>query len=89
MPPTSKSPSLAGTRFRTGSDEAKLWLLLKDQRRHDRKGMLAKLGSKNAEARLKWFKQHGQFPRQGQDYRWITHDDGRLLCIEITKITNI
>ena len=66
-----------------------MWSLLNDQRRHDRKGMLAKLSVADKETRLKYFKQHGQFPRQGQDYRWITHDNGRWLCVEISKIVAI
>jgi len=51
--------------------------------------MLAKLSVADKETRLKYFKQHGQFPRQGQDYRWITHDNGRWLCVEISKIVAI
>lgn len=81
-------PLILGPNFHQDSDEGRLWSTLKDQRRHLRKDVLAKLGAAKPEERLTWFKQHGRFPRPRQTLRWETHDNGKWLCIEISSIAN-
>jgi hypothetical protein len=84
-----KQPNLHGTTFQAGSDMATLWSVLRDQRRHGKADLLKKLKAQDKAGRLAFFVQHGQFPRANQKYRWITHDDGKLICIEISVIEAI
>jgi hypothetical protein len=77
---------LPGPRLFSDSAEGRLWRELLDQRRHKKKEVLKKLSAKDPKGRLAKFKQHGEYPRPKQKYRWITHDNDRLLCIEISEI---
>jgi hypothetical protein len=79
---------IPGPNFRQNSDEGRLWEALKDQRRHLRSDVLAKLSAAKPEERLQWFKQHGTFPRPKQTVRWDIHDNGKWLCIEIFRINS-
>jgi hypothetical protein len=76
-------------RFEVGSDMGRLWIALRDQRKHERAEVLAGLQAQDPEQRLVRFKHHGEFPREGQLYRYTVHDDGKVLCLEAHKIVDI
>jgi hypothetical protein len=45
---------------------------------------------KDPEDRLKWFKFHGKYPKDGQTYRYVVHDDdGKHLCLEAHRSEEI
>jgi hypothetical protein len=93
MTPAAGKTFVPDTRFETDKAMALLWGVLRDQRIHDRADVLNQLETelqiKDAEDRLKWFKFHGQFPRAGQVYRYVVHDDGKRLCMEAHRIEEI
>ena len=89
MTPTSQKQFVPGTRFEVDHDMGRLWIALRDQRRHSRSEVLNQLQSEDPEDRLKWFKHHGPLPKAGDDYRYTVHDDGEWLCLEAHKIEEI
>jgi hypothetical protein len=67
----------------------RLWIALRDQRRHKKSEILKLLKVKDPEGRLEWFKHHGPLPKPGDAYRYSVYDDGEFLCLEAHKIEEI
>ena len=89
MSPSQAKQFVPGTKFEVNGDMARLWLMLRDQRVHERAEVMGGLEAKNREDRLKWFKFMGEFPKPGQVYRYTVHDDGKHLCMEAHIIEEI